>query len=123
MLRAECECPTACALPHLSLLQLALTRSIAIANISGAVAPFLFAANTAPRYFPGLITLFAFLAAAMAITAFLWYKLGGSSEYRVTADEQPQAAEDEDAGEKKTQVVGDVQEVPAEEIKDEVRRA
>lgn len=31
--------------------------------------------------FPGLWTLFAFLAGSCLITCFLWYKLGGSSEY------------------------------------------
>ncbi|KAK8858402.1 hypothetical protein IAR55_002629 [Kwoniella newhampshirensis] len=55
---------------------------IAIANIAGAVAPYLFQAKDAPHYYPGLWTLFAMLGASVAITSFLWFRLGGSSEYR-----------------------------------------
>lgn len=85
---------------------------IAIANISGAVAPFLFAASTAPRYYPGLWTLFAMLAAACAITGVLWYKLGGSSEYRGQLPEEAAQVEEEE-GEKK--VVGDAEVVQVPE--------
>lgn len=76
---------------------------IAIANIAGAVAPYLFRAKDAPHYYPGLWTLFAMLGAAALIVAFLWYKLGSSSEYRGGLDEEvePQP-EDPEAGVKKT---------------------
>ncbi|KAI9632137.1 major facilitator superfamily transporter [Dioszegia hungarica] len=67
---------------------------IAIANIAGAVAPFLFPSKDSPRYFPGLWTLFAMLGAAGCIVGLLWYKLGGSSEYRgSTIETVPAAAE------------------------------
>lgn len=86
---------------------------IAIANISGAVAPFLFAASTAPRYYPGLWTLFAMLAAACAVTGCLWYKLGGSSEYRGQAIEEEEDVQAEEADvEKKTMGEAGVMEVP-----------
>ncbi len=55
---------------------------IALANIAGAVAPYLFRAQDAPHYYPGLWTLFAMLGAAALIVGFLWYMLGSSSEYR-----------------------------------------
>ena len=89
---------------------------IAIANIAGAVAPYLFRAKDAPHYYPGLWTLFAMLGAAALIVAFLWYKLGSSSEYRGGLDEEVEAQpEDPEAGVKKA---GDedvtVAEVPAE---------
>ncbi|WVQ83899.1 hypothetical protein IAT38_006043 [Cryptococcus sp. DSM 104549] len=55
---------------------------IAIANIAGAVAPYMFLSKYSPHYYPGLWTLFAMLACSVFITVFLWYKLGASSEYR-----------------------------------------
>lgn len=95
---------------------------IAIANISGAVAPFLFAASTAPRYYPGLWTLFAMLAAACAITGGLWYKLGGSSEYRGQVEEPPVEEDAEVDGEKKAVVEAGVTEVPDERRPAELSR-
>ncbi|WVR05046.1 hypothetical protein IAU60_002058 [Kwoniella sp. DSM 27419] len=55
---------------------------IAIANIAGAVAPYLFRAKDAPHYYPGLWTLFAMLGLAAVMVGGLWFKLGASSEYR-----------------------------------------
>jgi len=64
--------------------------SIAIANISGVVTPYVFTAATAPRYYPGLWTLFAMLGTAAVIVCYLWYRLGSSSEYRGPSEEQKQ---------------------------------
>lgn len=47
-----------------------------------------FTAATAPRYYPGLWTLFAMLGTAAALVCYLWYRLGGSSEYRGPSEEQ-----------------------------------
>jgi len=64
--------------------------SIAIANISGVVTPYVFTAATAPRYYPGLWTLFAMLGTAAVLVCYLWYRLGSSSEYRGPSEEQKQ---------------------------------
>ena len=64
--------------------------SIAIANISGVVTPYVFTAATAPRYYPGLWTLFAMLGTAAVLVGYLWYRLGSSSEYRGPSEEQKQ---------------------------------
>lgn len=94
---------------------------IAIANIAGAVAPYLFRAKDAPHYYPGLWTLFSMLAAACCIVGFLWYKLGASSEYRGGLDEPLEAqveridGDEDGAPEKKVDNVEPaVQEVPRE---------
>ncbi|WVQ99099.1 hypothetical protein IAU59_006231 [Kwoniella sp. CBS 9459] len=60
---------------------------IAIANCAGAVAPYLFRSKDAPHYYPGLWTLFAMLGATVFIIMLLWYKLGSSSEYRMSPSE------------------------------------
>ena len=74
---------------------------IAIANIAGAVAPYLFRAKDAPRYYPGLWTLFGFLGGAACIVGFLWYMLGSSSEYRGFLEvDTPEYTEEEDADKK-----------------------
>lgn len=65
-------------------------NSIAIANISGVVTPYVFTAATAPRYYPGLWTLFAMLGTAAVLVGYLWYRLGSSSEYRGPSEEQKQ---------------------------------
>jgi hypothetical protein len=67
-----------------------LIISIAIANISGVVTPYVFTAATAPRYYPGLWTLFAMLGTAAVLVCYLWYRLGSSSEYRGPSEEQKQ---------------------------------
>lgn len=86
---------------------------IAIANIAGAVAPYLFRAKDAPRYYPGLWTLFGFLGAAAFIVGFLWYKLGSSSEYRgFIEEEQPEEDREEEDLDKKDPATLAVQEVP-----------
>jgi len=94
---------------------------IAIANIAGAVAPYLFRAKDAPRYYPGLWTLFGFLAAAGFIVGFLWWRLGSSSEYRGFLEEEqglPEfREEDDEAVDKKdpaSLVVEEVAETPKE---------
>jgi len=94
---------------------------IAIANIAGAVAPYLFRAKDAPHYYPGLWTLFSMLACAALIVGFLWYKLGASSEYRGGLDEpqEPQVeridGNEHDLPEKKVDAVEPaVHEVPRE---------
>lgn len=55
---------------------------IAIANTAGAVAPFLFPSKDSPRYIMGNWTSFALVGFAALIVCFLWYMLGGSSEYK-----------------------------------------
>jgi len=47
-----------------------------------------FTAATAPRYYPGLWTLFAMLGTAAVLVCYLWYRLGSSSEYRGPSEEQ-----------------------------------
>jgi hypothetical protein len=49
-----------------------------------------FTAATAPRYYPGLWTLFAMLGTAAVLVCYLWYRLGSSSEYRGPSEEQKQ---------------------------------
>lgn len=54
--------------------------------------------------YPGLWTLFAMLGASCLVMALLWYKLGGSSEYRGSVvDNVPEktVADDEEATEEK----------------------
>lgn len=51
--------------------------------------------------FPGLWTLFAMLGASCFITGFLWYKLGGSSEYRGGTIEMNAAVEEVQDGDVK----------------------
>ncbi|GAA5865042.1 hypothetical protein JCM3774_003948 [Rhodotorula dairenensis] len=55
---------------------------IAIANTAGIVAPFLFPSKDSPRYLMGNWTSFALVGFAALIVCFLWYMLGGSSEYK-----------------------------------------
>ncbi|KAM0746370.1 major facilitator superfamily transporter [Meredithblackwellia eburnea MCA 4105] len=57
---------------------------IAIANTAGIVAPFLFPSKQSPHYYMGLWTCFAFCCVAIVNQLFLWYMLGGSSEYTST---------------------------------------
>lgn len=67
---------------------IAMGGVVAIANLSGIVAPYIFVASTAPRYFPGIMTLFGMLAASAAIVCFLWWRLGGGVDYRGPSEEQ-----------------------------------
>jgi len=56
---------------------------IAIANIAGITAPYLFGGSeNGPLYIRGNWTVFAFLVVAVGMTCYLWFKLGSSSEYR-----------------------------------------
>ncbi|GAA5984017.1 hypothetical protein JCM5350_004993 [Sporobolomyces pararoseus] len=55
---------------------------IAIANTAGIVAPFLFPSKDSPRYLMGNWTSFGLLGFAAIIVVFLWFMLGGSSEYK-----------------------------------------
>lgn len=50
-------------------------------SAAGIVAPFLFISTDAPRYLKGNWTCFALLALSFVLTLFLWWRLGGSSEY------------------------------------------
>jgi len=88
---------------------------IAIANIAGAVAPYLFRAQDAPHYYPGLWTLFSMLAAAALIVGFLWYKLGASSEYRGGLEEPQEVVEETEMPQKKADDAdAEIREVPTE---------
>ncbi|KAI5476239.1 hypothetical protein MNV49_007939 [Pseudohyphozyma bogoriensis] len=59
---------------------------IAIANLAGIVAPFLFPSNTSPYYRMGNWTCFSLMGFALVIVLFLWFMLGSSSEYRDAED-------------------------------------
>lgn len=87
--------------------------------------PQIFTAATAPRYRPGIYALLGMLAAAAAIVCYLWYRLGGSSEYRGPSQEQMEQT----VGSKKDieSLTGDRQSMdhrpaPAELVDDNERR-
>lgn len=62
---------------------IAMAGVIAISNTAGAVAPFLFLSKQSPRYITGNWTCFGLLGLSCVLTLILWWRLGGSSEYRV----------------------------------------
>jgi len=61
---------------------LAMGTVIAFSNCSGIVAPFLFPARDGPSYPMGNWTCFALLALSGLIVCFVWWRIGGSSDYR-----------------------------------------
>lgn len=61
--------------------------------------------------YPGLWTLFAMLGASVFMTAFLWWKLGSSSEYRGTGSVE-RFEEFEEVAEDKKDQTKDTSEVP-----------
>ncbi|KAI8803807.1 major facilitator superfamily domain-containing protein [Cladochytrium replicatum] len=60
---------------------LATGGMIAIANIGGITAPFLFPSTASPTYSWGNWTIFAFLIVSMGMTGLIWWKFGSGSEY------------------------------------------
>jgi hypothetical protein len=61
-----------------------LRRSLLLFSLiaaAGAVAPFLFISSDAPRYIKGNWVCFGLLVVSFFLTLFLWWRLGGSSEY------------------------------------------
>lgn len=64
---------------------LAMSCVIGFSNTAGIVAPFLFPSRDGPNYAMGNWTCFALLAMSGVIVSFVWWRLGGSSEYRGSA--------------------------------------
>lgn len=76
--------------------------TIAVANIGGITAPFIFAGNDAPEYRTGNWVVFGMQILAAAIIGLLWFRLGSSALYSVRrgdrgVDEERVADADNDA--------------------------
>lgn len=96
-------------LPRRSLLSTFLVYRLTAA---GAVAPFLFISTDAPRYIKGNWVCFGLLVISFFLTLFLWWRLGGSSEYDIGSIKihdveealEAEARDDKDAKEMEQQV-------------------